>query len=44
MSICDHPNIVKYFDGYFYKERYWLFIEFMDTGCLTDILEGGFYK
>ena len=44
MSICSHPNIVKYHDGYFFKERFWIFIEYMDAGCLTDILEAGYYQ
>lgn len=43
MSVCDHPNIAKYHDGYFFKDRYWLFIEYMNAGCLTDVLEAGFY-
>lgn len=44
MSICDHENIVKYHDGYYFKDRFWIFIEYMDSGCLTDILEAGFYQ
>lgn len=44
MSICDHHNIVRYHDGYYFKEKFWLFIEYMDAGCLTDILEAGFYQ
>lgn len=44
MSICDHPNIVKYVDGYLYKEKFWIFLEYMDSGCLTDVLETGIYK
>lgn len=44
MSICDHHNIVRYHDGYYFKEKFWLFIEYMDSGCLTDILEAGFVQ
>lgn len=44
MAICDHNNIIKYHEGYFYKERYWLFLEYMEAGCLTDLLEQGFYQ
>ena len=44
MSICDHENIVKYHDGYYFKDRFWIFIEYLDAGCLTDILEAGFYQ
>ena len=43
MSICNHENIVKYHDGYYFKDRFWIFIEYMDAGCLTDILEAGYY-
>lgn len=43
MSVCDCDNIVRYYDGYFFKQKFWLFIEYMDAGCLTDILEAGFY-
>ena len=44
MSICDHANIVKYHDGYYFKDRFWIFIEYLDAGCLTEILEAGFYQ
>ncbi len=44
MSACEHENIVKYYDGYLFKDRYWLFMEYMDAGCLTDILEAGYYS
>jgi serine/threonine protein kinase len=44
MSICDSDYIVRYHDGYYFKERYWIFIEYMDAGCLTDILEAGFFN
>lgn len=44
MSVCDSDYVVRYHDGYFFKERYWLFIEYMDAGCLTDILEAGFFN
>lgn len=44
MSVCEHQNIAKYHDGYFFKDRYWLFIEYMNAGCLTDVLEAGFYQ
>lgn len=43
MSICDCPNIVNFQDGYLFKERFWIFMEYMDAGCLTDILEAGYY-
>lgn len=40
MAICNHPNICKYFEGYYFGERFWIFLEYMDAGCLTDLLEG----
>ena len=43
MSICDHQNIVKYIDGYLFREKFWLFLEYMDAGCLTNLIEDGFY-
>lgn len=33
-----------YLDGYIFKERYWLFIEYMDLGSLTNVIEAGFYS
>ena len=43
MATCSHENIVKYHDGYFFKDRFWIFLEYMDAGCLTDMLETGLY-
>mmetsp|Transcript_23418 Transcript_23418/g.23051 ORF Transcript_23418/g.23051 Transcript_23418/m.23051 type:complete len:98 (-) Transcript_23418:485-778(-) len=43
MSLCDNPNIIKYFDGYLFKDKFWIFIEYMDGGCLTNVIEDGFY-
>lgn len=43
MTLCRHENIVRYIEGYLYKERFWLFLEFMDSGCLTSMLENKFY-
>ena len=44
MAICNHENIVKYFEGYYFKDRFWIFLEYMDGGCLTELLEAGLYK
>ena len=44
MSVCDHENIVKYIDGFYFKDRFWIFMEYMDGGCLTDILEAGYFS
>jgi serine/threonine-protein kinase CLA4 len=41
MAICNHENIIKYYEGYFYKDRFWIFLEYMDSGCLTELLEAG---
>ena len=44
MSTCDSQNIVKFYDGYFYMDRYWMFLEFMDSGCLTNIIEKNMWE
>ncbi len=43
MAICNHPNIIKYYDGYFFKERFWIFLEYMDAGSITEMLEEGLH-
>ncbi len=40
MAKCSHPNIISFKEGYFFKDKYWIFMEYMDLGCLTDIIEG----
>ena len=44
MAICNQENIIKYFETYFFNDRFWIFLEYMDAGCLTEMLEGGVYK
>lgn len=44
MAICNHENIIKYYEGYYYKERFWIFLEYMDAGCLTEMLEAGLHE
>lgn len=44
MSLCNHENIVKCHAGYFYMDRYWLILEFMDAGCLTDLIDLNIHK
>jgi len=44
MAICNHENIIKYFETYYFNERFWIFLEYMDAGCLTELLEAGIYK
>jgi len=40
MKTSHHQNIVDYIDSYIVDERtLWVVMEFMDGGCLTDILE-----
>jgi serine/threonine protein kinase len=39
MAICNHPNILRYYEGYFFKERFWIFLEYLDYGCLTELLD-----
>jgi serine/threonine protein kinase len=44
MAICNHENIIKYYEGFYFKDRFWIFLELMDAGCLTELLEAGIYK
>jgi serine/threonine-protein kinase CLA4 len=44
MAICNHDNIIKYFETYYYNDRFWIFLEYMDAGSLTEMLEAGVYK
>eukprot|EP01114_Cavostelium_apophysatum_P014911 TRINITY_DN3974_c0_g1_i1.p1 TRINITY_DN3974_c0_g1~~TRINITY_DN3974_c0_g1_i1.p1 ORF type:complete len:742 (+),score=193.88 TRINITY_DN3974_c0_g1_i1:216-2441(+) len=39
MKTSMHPNIVKYFDSYLLGEQIWVVMEFMGSGCLTEVLE-----
>jgi len=39
MSTCTHPNIVEYLDSYFNGQFLWIAMEFMDSGCLSEILD-----
>lgn len=39
MKSMDHKNIVKLYDTYLYKGRIFLFMEYLDGGCLTPIVE-----
>lgn len=43
MVKCQHENIIKYEEGYLYDDRLWIFLEYMDAGCLTELLEAGLY-
>ncbi len=44
MAICNHENIIKYYETYYYNDRFWIFLEYMDAGSLTEMLEGGVYQ
>jgi len=39
MKTSNHPNIVKYFDSYLMNEQIWVVMEYMGSGCLTEVLE-----
>jgi len=39
MKTSQHTSIVKYFDCFLVGNQMWVAMEFMDGGCLTDILE-----
>ena len=38
MSMCANPNIVNYHASYYYMNCLFMFIEFMDGGCLTEVI------
>ena len=38
MSMCANKNIVNYVSSYYYMNCLFMLIEFMDGGCLTDIV------
>lgn len=38
MSMCANPNIVNYHSSYHYMKCLFMFIEFMDGGCLTEVI------
>eukprot|EP01129_Flabellula_baltica_P013011 TRINITY_DN5975_c0_g1_i2.p1 TRINITY_DN5975_c0_g1~~TRINITY_DN5975_c0_g1_i2.p1 ORF type:complete len:316 (-),score=65.57 TRINITY_DN5975_c0_g1_i2:5-952(-) len=39
MNTLSHPNVVKYIETYLFRDFLWVVMEFMNGGCLTDILE-----
>jgi len=39
MKTSLHPNIVSYIDSYLVGEHIWVVMEFMGSGCLTEVLE-----
>jgi len=40
MQMCQgNDNIIRCFEAFDYRQRLWIFLEFMDGGCLTPIVE-----
>jgi len=40
MQMCkEQETIVKLFECYDYRQRLWIFLEYMDAGCLTPLVE-----
>jgi len=39
MKTSEHPNIVSYYDSYLVGEHIWVVMEYMGSGCLTEVLE-----
>lgn len=35
----ENENIVRCYEAYDFKSRLWLFLEYLDSGCLTPIVE-----
>lgn len=39
MLRCKHTNIVSYDEAFIYKEKYWIFMEYLEAGCLTEVID-----
>jgi Protein kinase domain len=39
MCCTRHPNIIKCYETYKFADHMWISMEYMDGGCLTDVLE-----
>lgn len=39
MKSSKHPNIVNYIESFVFDEQLWVAMEYMDGGCLTEILD-----
>jgi len=39
MKTVDFPHIISYLSSYFYQNKIWIFMEYMDGGSLGDILD-----
>lgn len=38
MRVSRHPNIVNYIESYLVKDRLWVVMEYLEGGCLTDVV------
>ena len=38
MRMCANQNIVKYYDSYLYQSCLFMVVEYLDGGCLTEII------
>lgn len=39
LRCSEEASIVRYEEAYIYKDKYWIFLEYMDCGCLTEIID-----
>jgi len=39
LKSCSHSNVINYIDSYLQDNVLWVVMEFMDAGCLTEILD-----
>jgi len=39
MKNSRHPNVVEYIESYLVRDKLWVIMEYMDGGCLTEILD-----
>jgi serine/threonine protein kinase len=42
MSLCDHPNIVKYYGTYLFESSVWIEMEDCSNGKLTNLITSGY--
>ena len=38
MRALRHPNVVKYIDSFLYMNEFWVVMEYMEGGSLTDVV------
>lgn len=44
MKLASHKNIVKYFDSYVFSGCLFMIVEFLNAGCLTELIYNYFKK